>query len=497
MASEIGAYVLRRGGNAIDASIAAGFALGAVEPWMSGIGGGGFMTVHLADGNETSVVEFGMKAPLKSKAEDYPLTGKATGASSFNWPQVQDDANVHGPLSIAVPGYVKGMALALERFGTWDWQDVMEPACKLAEFGLPMNWYVGQMIANNARLIRNYDVVRQTYLPDGLPPTSLTSTGEMNRVQVGNLSNTYRTLQREGPESFYSGSVADQVVGDLERAGSKIRMEDLLQYAAYINEPLKWSYREHELYGPHHRSAGPTLMRALGDLETQLLPNVGSRPSAQDYVSYAQTLLDAYEYRLAHLGDGRRHDVSGATSHLCVADKQGNLVSHTQTIMSTFGSQIMLPSTGIVMNNGMMWFDPVPGGPNSVIGGRRPLSNMCPIVGKLSNGSRFAVGACGGRTIFPAVYQIISFLCDFGMDVHDVLHQSRLDVSGTDLVTIMDSMSDEAIALLKLSFDQTRVRSNGVSPVSFGVPQLILQTADGSCQGGCFIPSPTAAVVAA
>lgn len=497
MASEVGAFVLRRGGNAIDASVAAGLALGAVEPWMSGIGGGGFMTLHSASEDKVSVVEFGMKAPLDSRPEDYPLTGKATGASSFNWPQVKDDANVHGPLSIAVPGHIKGMALALEQFGTWDWKDVIEPACKLAEYGLPMNWYAGHIITSNARLLRNYEDIRQVYLADGLPPANLSPTGEMNRVQIGSLKHTYRTLQKDGPESFYLGSIAEQLVSDLNHAGSKIRHEDLAEYTAFVNEPLRWSYREHELFGPHHRSAGPTLQRTMGELESQLQPSVGGLPSANDYVAYAKTLLDAYQYRLAHLGDGKRQDISGATTHLCVVDKHGNLVSHTQTIMSTFGSQVMLPSTGIVMNNGMMWFDPVQGGPNSVAGGRRPLSNMCPIIGELSDGARFAVGACGGRTIFPAVYQIVSFLCDFGMNVEEALHQPRVDVSGTNLVSIMDSMSDEAVTLLESGFEQTRVRSNGVSPVLFGVPQLILWNPRGGSQGGCYIPSPTAAVVAA
>ena len=497
MASEVGAYVLRKGGNAIDASVAAGLALGAVEPWMSGIGGGGFMTLYLAEPQQVSVVEFGMKAPLDSTSEDYPLTGRHTGAASFNWPEVKGDANVHGPLSIAVPGHIRGMALALEKFGTWEWTDVIEPACRLAEFGLPMNWYASHVVTNIARLLRNYDVIRKVYLLDGLPPASLTPSGEMNRVQIGNLKETYRLLQREGPDSYYVGSIAERIVEDMTEAGSKIRIEDLKEYSAYCDDPTSHSYREHKVFGPRHRSAGPTLMRTLGELETQIDPQGRNQPSASDYVAYAQTLLDAYKYRLENLGDGRRQDISGATSHLCAADRFGNLVSHTQTIMSTFGSQVMLPQTGIVMNNGMMWFDPVPGRPNSVAGGRRPLSNMCPIIGELADGSRFAVGACGGRTIFPAVYQIVSFLCDFGMSVEDALHQPRVDVSGTDLLSIMDSMDAEAINRLCATFESTRTRSNAVAPVLFGVPQLIVSESDGSATGGCFIPSPAASVVAA
>lgn len=497
LASEVGASVMRRGGNAIDASVAAGLALGVVEPWMSGIGGGGFMTIYLAEQDAVSVVEFGMKAPLGSTPDDYPLSGRATGASSFNWPEVKGNVNVHGPLSIAVPGYVKGLALALERFGTWDWQDVIEPACQIAETGLPMNWYATQMIINNARLMRNYEEIGRTYLPDGLPLPSLDAKGETLRVPLGNLSTTYKTLQREGPDSYYSGSLADSIASDLESAGSKIRKRDLEEYEAFVDEPLVAKYRSNTLSAPRRRSAGPTLERTLNELEGKLNPHGRNAPNSSDYQTYVQTLLDAYAYRLENLGDGEKRKVSGATSHLCTADSRGNLVSHTQTIMSTFGSQVMLPKTGIVMNNGMMWFDPVPNRPNSVAGGRRPLSNMCPVIGELANGSRFAVGACGGRTIFPAVYQLISFLCDFGMSVDEAIHQARVDVSGTELVSIMETMDESSTQALRDRFPQTRVRSYGVSPVLFGVPQLVVRDRSGSASGGCFVPSPTAAVVAA
>lgn len=496
VASEVGANILRRGGNAIDASVASGLTLGVVEPWMSGIGGGGFMTIYLADQDKVSVVEFGMKAPLDSASGDYPLTGRATGASSFNWPEVEGNVNVHGPLSIAVPGHIKGMALALERFGTWDWEDVIEPACRIAEAGLPMNWYATQMITNNARLMRNYGQISKTYLPDGLPLPALNAQGETLRVPLGNLSWTYRTLQREGPESYYSDSVAELIASDLENAGSKIRERDLVEYEAFVDEPLVTNYRSNTLCAPRRRSAGPTLKRTLNELESKLSPTGRGTPHAGDYQTYVQTLLDAYAYRLENLGDGEQRKVSGATSHLCTADSHGNLVSHTQTIMSTFGSQVMLPQTGIVMNNGMMWFDPVPNRPNSVAGGRRPLSNMCPVIGELANGSCFAIGACGGRTIFPAVYQLISFLCDFGMSVEKAIHQPRVDVSGTEMVTIMETMDENAIQALRDRFPQTRVRSYGVSPVLFGVPQLVVQDKNGTASGGCFVPSPTAAVVA-
>ena len=343
LASEVGANVLRRGGNAVDAAVAAGLALGTVEPWMSGIGGGGYMTVYLAAEDRVRVVEFGMRAPLDAAAEDFPLAGGTTGAATFNWPRVAGDANVHGPLAVAVPGHVKGLALALERFGTWAWQDAIAPACELAEAGLPINWYATLLIANMARGLAMYDETRRTYLADGLPPVA-GAEGAPNRLRLGNLAVTYRTLQAQGPDAFYHGELAERIAADLAAAGSRLRLADLHEYAARVAEPLVLDYRGATVYAPGHLTAGPTIRDALRELASRLAP--GGEPDAAAYAAYAQTLLDSYRYRLAHLGEGA-DPRPGHTSHLCVADAAGNVVSLTQTIMSGFGARIMLPSTGV------------------------------------------------------------------------------------------------------------------------------------------------------
>ena len=493
LASEVGASVLRRGGNAVDAAVAAGLALGTVEPWMSGIGGGGYMTVHLAAEDRVRVVEFGMRAPLAAVAEDFPLAGGATGAATFNWPRVAGDANVHGPLAVAVPGHVKGLALALERFGTWTWRDAIAPACELAEAGLPVDWYATLLIARMARGLAMYDQTRRTYLADGLPPTPGAEEAE-SRLRLGNLAATYRTLQADGPDAFYRGELAQRIAADLAAAGSRIRLADLHEYTARVAEPLALDYRGATVFAPGHLTAGPTIRDALRELAVRLVP--GGEPDADAYAAYAETLLDSYRYRLAHLGEGA-DPRPGHTSHLCVADAAGNVVSLTQTIMSGFGARIMLPSTGILMNNGMMWFDPRPGGPNSVVGGRRPLCNMCPVVGRREDGAWFAVGACGGRRILASVFQLVSFLVDYGMSVDAAVHQPRLDVSGTDLVTIMAHMDEDVALRLERRFAETRVAPNGVGGFLFALPQLVLRHPDGLLEGGCFVPSPNARVAAA
>ena len=493
LASEIGADVLRRGGNAVDAAVATGLALGVVEPWMSGIGGGGYMTVQRTGPGpgRDAVVEFGMRAPLGASAADYPLAEGVTGPATFNWPAVADDANVAGPLAIAVPGHVKGLALALARFGTWEWRDVIAPACELAEAGLPVDWHATLLIASQARGLARFAETRRVFLPDGLPPVA----AEHGRLPLGNLADTYRTLRDDGPESFYQGELAARIAADLSAAGSRIRLADLGAYTARVAEPMTFAYRDAQVVVPGPLTAGPTLARTLGALAQRPRPPNGN-PDADAFVAFADALLEAYRYRLAHLGEGEAPGDTH-TSHICVADRRGEMVSLTQTILSGFGARIMLPATGILMNNGMMWFDPRPGGPNAVAGGRRPLCNMCPVIVTQADGSRFAVGACGGRRILAAVAQLIVFLVDYGMSVDDAVHHPRIDVSGTDLITIMANMPTSIAARLRAKYPRTETRQNGVGGGLFALPQLVKREPDGTLAGGCFVPSPTARVVAA
>ncbi|MGV0033511.1 MAG: gamma-glutamyltransferase [Candidatus Azotimanducaceae bacterium WSBS_2022_MAG_OTU7] len=495
IASDIGTEVLRQGGNAIDAALAAGLALGVVEPWMTGIGGGGYMTIYLAASKEVKVIEFGMRAPFNAKAEDYPLAGAGENASdAFNWPRVVGDTNLHGPLSIAVPGYIRGIAKALEEFGTWDWQDVIAPACEQAELGLPIDWFSAQKISTWARGLNIYSETQKTYLADGLPPAAELD-GTLGRLKLGNLANTYRALQQEGPETYYTGTLAQSIAADLKAIGSRITIEDLEDYSASISSPLTTLYRGNRIFTPGALTAGPSVIHALEKLEELYTPS-GKRPDAEAYVSYANALFSAYEDRLENLGEGPDTKVPGNTSHLCVTDAQGNVVSLTQTIMSAFGARIMLPGSGILMNNGMMWFDPRPGGPNSVLGGRRPLCNMCPVILQTEDGSHTAIGACGGRRIFPAVFQLAALVSDYKMTIDEAVHYPRLDVSGTDQVTVMEHIDKAILGKLEHAFPDLVIRPNGVNPNLFALPQIIRREASGIMTGGCFVPSPHAKVSA-
>lgn len=491
LASDVGADILRAGGNAIDAAVAAGLTLGTVEPWMSGIGGGGYMTLYLARENAFKVVEFGMRAPFDARATDYPLApGGQNASDAFNWPRVEGDANVEGPLSIAVPGYIKGVSLALSQFGTMRWTDVIEPACRLATWGLPIDWYAVQKITGLARPLARYPETRKTYLADGLPP-EVDIEGTVYGLPLGNLAETYRQLQREGAESFYAGALAERLAADLRDAGSRITARDLAAYEARLSTPLTLDYRGARVHVAGHLTAGPSLIQALTTLAGKLSPHRPG-PGIDAYTAYAESLLQTYAYRLDHLGEGPEQPTN--TSHICAADREGNIVSLTQTIMSGFGSRIMLPRTGVLMNNGMMWFDPRPGGPNSVSPGRHPLCNMCPTIVDKGDGSLFAAGACGGRRIFPAIFQLISFMVDYGMSVSEAVHHARIDNSGTAMITAMSHIDADVYAALAEEFNETRLRPNGVSPNFFALPQMIQRDPAGHMEGACFIPSPHAKV---
>ena len=191
-------------------------------------------------------------------------------------------------------------------------------------------------------------------------------------------------------------------------------------------------YRGSRVWAAPGLTAGPTLIDVLSRLATSLDP--GAAPGGETYAAYAEALQAAYAARLRGMGAGSDADRASCTSHLGVTDREGTVVTLTQTLLSPFGAKVMLPETGILLNNGIMWFDPRPGRPNSIAPGKRPLSNMCPTVVELADGRRAGLGASGGRRILPAVAQLLSFLADFGMSPDDAAHCPRINVDGPDLV---------------------------------------------------------------
>jgi gamma-glutamyltranspeptidase/glutathione hydrolase len=496
-ASEAGARVLASGGNAVDAAVAAGIAIGTVEPWMSGLGGGGHMLVYLAAENRAFDVDFSMRAPLALNPDDYPLNS-GTDSDLFGWPAVVDSRNVVGPYSFAVPGFVAGMASALERFGTRSWSESLAPAIALARRGMNADWYATLKIAAAAPQLRDFVESARVYLPGGHVPAGEWS-GPVPSIKLGNLAGTLERLSEAGPRDFYEGQIAAQITSDMERLGSSMGAEDLAGYQAHIGPAQTFAYREALIHAATDLTAGPTLRRTLEMLAERTSP--GAAPDAAMYAGYAGSLLEAYAERLEALGDDGEASAPTCTTHMSVVDRQGNMVALTQTLLSVFGSKVVLPETGILMNNGIMWFDPRPGQPNSLAPGKRPLTNMCPTVVDTGNGVRMAVGASGGRRIMPAVMQLISFLVDYGMSVEEACHQPRLDVSGTPVVTVDArlpvSIAEHLAARLDKQHPVMRAQ-HGVYPALFACPNLVVRDERrGVNVGGAFVMSPWSKAVAA
>jgi gamma-glutamyltranspeptidase/glutathione hydrolase len=494
LASEVGAKVLSDGGNAVDAAVAAGLAIGTVEPWMSGLGGGGFMLIYSAATGKVEAVDFGMKAPAALDPADYPLSGNQ-GGDLFAWPAVIDNRNVFGPHSIAVPGYIAGMSLALETFGTRSWQASLAPAIALAERGMAVDWYAAIKILAGAQTLAGFEESRRTYMPNGLPPMGEWG-GPIPTIRLGNLARTLKRLSDAGAGDFYDGEIARAVAADAQAAGSRLSTADLGGYSARVLSADSAEYRGTHVHVAPGLTAGPTLHHALSLLEQAVDPT-GAAPDAEAYGAYAAALLNAYDTRLATMGDANEQTAPSCTTHLTVIDSDGNMVALTQTLLSLFGSKVMLPETGIMMNNGIMWFDPRPGLPNSMAGGKRPLTNMCPTIVEAADGSKFALGASGGRRIMPAVFQLLSFMTDYGMDLDTAFHCPRIDVSGTDVVRTDRRLPDAIATALAGRFD-TSPADNAVFPALYACPNGVALAADGQAKtAAAYVMSPWAKAVAA
>ena len=209
-------------------------------------------------------------------------------------------------------------------------------------------------------------------------------------------------------------------------------------------------------------------------------------------------LRDAFAVRLSTMGDitseGDARDPA-CTTHFNVVDSEGNMVAHTQTLLSVFGSKVVLPETGILMNNGIMWFDPRPGTPNSLAPNKRALTNMCPVIAHKDGKAWFAVGASGGRKIFPAVLQLTSFMIDHGLGLDDAFHHPRIDASGGDTVGVDPRMPDSILQKLKAELPVS-LTELVVYPTNFACPSSVYQTTDGEHFGIADVMSPWSGAVA-
>jgi len=262
------------------------------------------------------------------------------------------------------------------------------------------------------------------------------------------------------------------MVKDVQAKGGSLSMQDLHNYHAYFADALSFTYRDGQFHVLPGLTAGPTFRHALRRMEQADLQGEG--PGAGAYSAYADGLKSAYAERISSMGhDGEAPGAEGCTTHFSVVDRDGNMVTQTQTLLSIFGSRIVSPSTGFVMNNGIMWFDPVQGRPNSLAGGKPCLMNVCPVIGETGE-TRFAFGASGGRKIASAVAQLSSFAVDYDMDLGTVFHQPRIDVSGGERVVVDESLPPEVIAALDAEHPVTTTRRT-VFPYAFACPAGVMR----------------------
>lgn len=482
-AAEVGAAVLADGGDCVDAVIATTFALGVLEPWMSGIGGGGAMVLYRARENRYEVIDYGMCAPNSLRVEDYPLFGAGAASDIFPWPRVKDDRNLHGPGSVAVPGVVAGMEEAHRRHARMPWQELLGPSIQLAGEGLLVDWWTTLMIASSAADLRRYPASAAAYLNDGLPPNAPWGIKSSVRLPQDRLKATLSYLAAEGPRDFYQGDLARSLASDIQAAGGALDVEDLAAFRAHGREALAIPYRGGNVYATPELTCGPTLAHTLRLLQQKLQP-VRGEPDAAAYMEYALALQSAYRERLQDMGDadGRRalgaeHLAPACTTHFSAVDREGNMAAVTQTLLSTFGSKFVTAQSGITMNNGIMWFDPTPGGPNSLAPGKRCLTNYTPVLAQAADGRRLALGASGGRRIMPAVTQLLSFVMDYGMDLDAAIHTPRIDASEGAVVIGDVRLPVPVRDALRAGFDYEEARVQ-TFPMKFACPSVVLRDGD-------------------
>lgn len=427
-AAEIGAEVLAAGGDAVDAAVAVSFAIGVVEPWMSGPMGGGAMMLWREGEGRAHALNYGMRSSATLDVSHYPLSGAGKASDLFPWEAVVEDRNVSGATSVAVPGTMAGISAAHGRFGRMPWDTLLAPAVDLAKRGLHVDWYAALVIASSARDLALDPDAAALYLDDGIWPKGSGWTALADqRLDQSKMAETLEQLAREGEEAFYRGDIAAALVRDVTDKGGFLSMEDLRDYSVTWSDPLSIPFRDGTVYAMPGLTAGPTLADAMARWQDGYEAADADSPAA--YVARANGLRAAYADRLTNMGDHDSAKAPGCTTHFSIVDSAGNMVSMTQTLLSLFGAKVVSPSTGLNLNNGIMWFDPEPGKPNSLAADKTCLMNVCPVVGETPT-RRFALGASGGRKIMPAVAQISGHLIEQGLSMQDAIEAPRIDASG-------------------------------------------------------------------
>jgi len=453
VASRIGADVMKRGGNAVDAAVAVAFALAVTWPEAGNLGGGGFMLVRTHDG-KSEAIDYREIAPLAATRDMYL---DANG-------NVIKDASLVGYKAIGVPGTVAGLALAHTRYGKLPWRELVEPARKLAADGFIVSEYLSRSLANKE--FRD----RRERFPESARIFRPFAAGD--RFVQPELAATLARIEND-PRDFYRGETARRIVADIRAHGGLLTAEDLAKYEPKIRTPLRGTYRGYEIITmPPPSSGGIALIEMLHMLESYDLAAMGWH-SSEEVHTVVEVTRRAFADRAKYLGDtdfvrvpaaglispayaaARRKDIdpqhatdsvtlgaidplpyeSPQTTHFTIVDAEGNVVSNTYTLNESYGSAVTAKGTGVLLNDEMDDFTSKPGEPNTygLIQGtanaiaprKKPLSSMTPTIVLKDGKVLLATGSPGGGTIINTVLQVIINVVDFGMNVQEAVDSPR------------------------------------------------------------------------
>jgi len=462
--------ILNKGGNAVDAAVAAAATLGVTDPFSCGIGGGGFMLVYLAKDKRVITIDHRETAPASFSPSVFMENGKP----------LDFDTTVASGISVGVPGTVRGWHEALERYGTMSFKQVLAPAIQVATTGFVVDENFHKLLAGNERKFQLFSTSSRLYLKDGkaLPTGTL--------LKNPDLAKAYRDIAARGYKAFYSGPMAQAIVaavnlppvlGDAHVRAGTMSMTDLANYEVRIRQPVRSTYRGYDIYGmPLPSSGGVAVAEALNILEGYDLKSMerakvehlyleASRLAFADRNAYladpeyvdapVEGLLSkqfAAQRRslirpdraaaVVHAGDPFLYENDQSfplrpqanlimregthTTHLVVSDKQGNVVSYTFTLEDWGGSGIVVPGYGFLLNNEMTDFDFAGPAPNIPEAGKRPRSSMSPTLAFKDGKPAFALGSPGGATIITTVLQTIVNHLDLGLPMDQAIDAPRL-----------------------------------------------------------------------
>ena len=494
-ASDAGAAILKRGGNAIDAAVATAFALAVTHPSAGNIGGGGFMIIRPAKGAPIAI-DYRERAPLKSTPTMYlDSTGR-----------IARQLTATGYLAPGVPGTVRGLATAHQRFGKLPWKDVVMPAVTLAEKGF--------VVSDGFARSLNREVTNgMARYPASVAAYGKPGGGEWvagDTIRLADLGRTLRAIAAKGPSVFYTGWIADSIAASMEANGGLITKKDLAAYQAKVRVPVRGKYHGYEVISmPPPSSGGVAMIQMLNMLERFDLPKLGPM-SAQALHYQIEAMRRAYLDRARHLGDpdfvkvpvtrltskvyakaladsidpnhasksielGRdiftqvaatQHE-SEETTHFSVVDKAGNAVSNTYTLEGGYGSHVVVSGTGMILNNEMGDFNKKPGEtnergdigtpPNIIAPGKRMLSSMTPTIVTKDGKLFMVVGSPGGRTIINTVTEIVLNAVDFKMDVRQAVDAPRFHHQW-----LPDSITFERNALPDSTLQRLQAMGHGI-----------------------------------